>query len=118
MVQVLLDPAIRNWVMLPVLVLVVLVTFSRMYAMKLLSPPPEGASPPDKKGLKERAIVAQSQRLRANGGYISQRGWAMRKEYLIGKDGKLLDKDVKDPNPMSAMSGPGSMDTMKIQVRL
>jgi len=112
-----LDPEIRNWVMLPVLVGAASVNFMRMYAMKLLAPSPDGSVPLDKSDLQQRGIVAISQRLRMNGGYISQKGMAMRKEYLIGKDtGKLLKKDFKEVNPMAAMSGPGAMDGMKMNV--
>ncbi len=117
--SVALDPAIRDWVLVPILLFVVLVTHARLYAMKLLSPPPEGHIPVDSKGAQQRALIAYSQRLRMYGGYVSQRGWAMRKSYLIGTPDKgLLDSSVKDANAMANVTGPGSMDMMKMQVRV
>ena len=113
-----LDSAIRDWVLLPIIIFVILVTYARLYGMRLLSPPPEGHVPIDLKGVHQRSLIALSQRLRQYGGYISQRGWAMRKASLIGTPDKgLLDGAVKDVNPMANMAGPGSMDMMKMQVR-
>ena len=113
-----LDPAIRDWVLLPIVFFVILVTYARLYGMRLLSPPPEGALPIDEAGVQQRGLIAFSQRLRFYGGYISQRGWAMRKASLIGAPEKgLLDATVKDANPMANMAGPASMDMMKMQVR-
>ena len=113
-----LDSAIRDWVLLPIIIFVILVTYARLYGMRLLSPPAEGHVPIDLKGVHQRSLIALSQRLRQYGGYISQRGWAMRKASLIGSPDKgLLDGSVKDVNPMANMAGPGSMDMMKMQVR-
>jgi hypothetical protein len=113
-----LDSAIRDWVLLPIIIFVILVTYARLYGMRLLSPPAEGHVPIDTEGVKQRSLIAQSQRLRFYGGYISQRGWAMRKAALIGAPDKgLLSSSVKDTNPMASMAGPGSMDMMKMQVR-
>jgi hypothetical protein len=113
-----LDSAIRDWVLLPIIIFVVLVTYARLYGMRLLSPPPEGHTPIDMKGVQQRSLLAQSQRLRMYGGYISQRGWAMRKTSLVGTPTKgLLDDKAVDANPMASMAGAGSMDMMKMQVR-
>ena len=113
-----LDPAIRDWVLLPIIIFVILVTYARLYGFKLLTPPAEGHVPIDIKGVQQRSLISQSQRLRMYGGYISQRGWAMRKASLIGTpDRGLLDSAVKDVNPMASMAGPGSMDMMKMQAR-
>ncbi len=112
-----LDPAIAIWVMAPLLVLVMLVTYARIYAMRILQPAAESGI--DKTGLQQRNVLARANRLRAFGGLISQAGWKMRRDWLIAPDsGKLLDKTVVDANPMESMgSGAGTMDMLKGQVR-
>lgn len=112
-----LDASIATWVSAPLLILVLLVTFARNYAVRIISPPPEGAAGIDEKGLRQRNVLARAARLRAAGGSISFAGWTMRREWLVGAaGGKLLDKDVADANPMAAMSGTGQMDMIKMQL--
>lgn len=112
----LLDPAVRDWVLLPLLLLVVIVTYARMYAVRYITPPADGAGV-DAEGVRQRGLVARSARLRANGQYISYGGWLSRREWLSGgSTGKLNDSSVKDKNPMAG--GPmAQMDMMKMQVR-
>ena len=118
----LLDPQIRDWVLLPILIIVLIVNYARMYAHRLLAPSPDGSLTVDAAGVKQRATHAASLRLRQNGGYISHAGWAMRKHRLVGVDGDgaptglLFDKDVKDANPMAA-GGTQQMDMVKMMVR-
>ena len=113
-----LDPAIAAWVMAPLLVLVMLVNYARMYAMRLVQPAPDAGG--DKKQLQYRNVLARAARLRAFGGLISQAGWQMRHEWLLAPVvGKLHDKNVADANPMDAVGGSnsGMMDNMKGMVR-
>ena len=119
--SMLLDSQIRDWVLIPILVIVLIVNYARMYTFRLLAPNPEGTLPVDAAGVKHRALHAASLRLRQNGGFISHSGWAMRKHRLIGVDDKgepsglLYDKTVKDVNALA--SGPaGQMDMVKMMV--
>ena len=119
----LLDPQIRDWVLLPILLIVLIVNYARMYAHRLLAPSPESSLPVDAAGVRHRAVHAASLRLRQNGAYISHAGWAMRKHRLIGVDeggaqtGLLYDATVKDVNPMTAGGSGGQMDMVKMMVR-
>jgi hypothetical protein len=108
----LIDPSIRDWVMIPILALVILSVFVRMYAMKLLS----DAKPVDKDEAVQRATIARSARLRANGGYISHAGFVMRRAFLGAGDGTgKLEADIANKNPM-ASNPMAQMDMMKQQV--
>lgn len=96
----LIDPAIRDWVLLPLLALVVVLHFVRMYAMRLTT----SDVTPDPTELTQRSVVARSQRLRTNGGYITGQGFAMRKDFLLGTtSGQLKDESVADKaaNPLA-----------------
>ncbi len=78
----LIDPAIRDWVMIPLLAVVVIVHYSQMYITTLITSDREM----DAKETGQRNLLARSQRLRANGGYISHTGFTMRKHYLANSD--------------------------------
>jgi len=73
-----IDPAIRDTVLVPIFVLVVVVTYSRGYLIRLISSPP--VPPPEE--VAQRATLARAGRLRAHGGYIGPAGFAARKEYF------------------------------------
>lgn len=95
----LIDPAIRDWVLLPLLALVVVLHFLRLYAMRLT----QSDVTPDATELKQKGVVARSQRLRAAGGYITGQGYQMRKDHLLQTSGGQLNDDKivdKPPNPL------------------
>ena len=107
----LIDPAIRDWVLLPLLALVVILHFVRLYAMRLATSDPT----PDVAELKQKGVVARSQRLRANGGYITGQGFTMRKDHFLKADsgqGQLNDPAIAD-KPPNLMAQP---DMMKQQL--
>lgn len=96
----LIDPAIRDWVLLPLLSLVVVLHYLRLYVMRLTTSEPT----PELAELRQRGVVARSVRLRTHGGAITGQGYAMRKERLLGADaGQLNDAGVVDkpPNPLA-----------------
>lgn len=130
----LIDPNIRDYVLLPLLVFVAITTFLRMYVFQLLQP---GETKVDGNELKQKSLVARSQRLRTNGGYITPQGFAMRKEYLLGGTMRELPKGVEkdnqaevakytksvgrlrepiDPAAQAPPNPMGSMDMMKMQI--
>lgn len=106
----LIDPAIRDWVMIPLLILVVLSMYLRNYGMKYLAE----SKTMDNDEFTQRNLVSRSNRLRANYGYISYNGFRMRQLYLSNTDNGKLHENVKSKqmNPM------GQMDMLKQQVSL
>lgn len=94
----LIDTAIRDWVMLPLLLVVALVHFIKVYIMRLVSPEPK----PDIKEVAQRNLVARGQRLRANGAYISHQGFHMRKQYLV----QGTAQDASSSSSSSSSSAP------------
>ena len=107
----LIDPTIRDWVLFPLLALVIVVHYLRSSVMRLFASPPA----PNVKEAAQKYLVARSARLRAAGGAITARGFAMRKDFLAGGEGAvLLDESVADKNP--AANPMASMDMMKGQL--
>lgn len=96
----LIDPAIRDWVLLPLLALVIVLHFLRLYAMRFF----QSDVTPDATELRQKGVVARSQRLRANGGFITGQGYQMRKDHLMqAANGQLNDGNIADkpPNPLA-----------------
>lgn len=91
-----IDPAIRDYVLLPIFALVTIVTYSRNYLMQLISSRPE----PSREELEQKGVVARSARLRSYYGYISPQGFHARKEYLLQEKTGKLQAEVQDSNPM------------------
>lgn len=99
----LIDTSIRDWVLFPLLLLVVLVHFIRAFLMKIIS----SETRVDSTEMQQKNLVARSQRLRGNGGYITPVGFAMRKEYLSEQlRPPAADGPAAAPaNPLDAMQG-------------
>lgn len=106
----LIDPAIRDKVLIPLLVLAYVYMSLRDVMYKLvLSKPDESMGIEE---IRQRQIVARAQRLRVNGNYITGSGFAMRKSYLIDEDGRAL-REKTTAKPMNPMA---QMDVMKGQM--
>lgn len=114
--KMLIDTAIRDNVLLPLLLFVAILTILRGYLFRLLMAKPDAqvVEQGDVDTLRQKNIVARSQRLRTNLNFISSAGAAMRKDALLDeKEGELMKKDIKStamPNPMAMMDG------MKVQI--
>jgi len=96
----LIDPAIRDWVLLPLLALVFVLHYVRLYSMRLTS----SDVSPDLTELRQKGVAGRSARLRTNGGFITGQGFAMRREHLLGeRGGQLNDASIVDkpPNPLA-----------------
>jgi hypothetical protein len=106
-----LDPAIRDWVVLPMVLMVILVGMGRHYVQVLMKSSPmitEG----DLAELRSKQILQQVQRLRFNGQHICANSFQRRKAYFIKKKTGLLRE--KTPPPVNPMSNPLAMvDMMK-----
>ena len=95
-----LDPAIRDWVVLPLVLMVILVGMGRHYSQILLKSTPlitEG----DLAELRCKQILQQSSRLRMNGRFLSSDSFQRRKAYFVRKKtGVLREKTPPTSNPM------------------
>ena len=107
----LIDPTIRDWVLIPLLALVVIVHYLRSAVMRLVAPSP--TVPPAE--LAHKALLARAARLRGPGAAaVSARAFAMRKDALVGAPGgALVDETVVDAPAANPMAG---MDAMKGQL--
>lgn len=73
--ELVLDPDIRNWVLLPIVAIMVLVTLLRHFAQQLMT----SEKPADAKQLALQNALARSQRLRGNGRFVAPSAFAMRR---------------------------------------
>ena len=103
--MLLIDPTIRDWVLVPLLVLVAVVYYLRVAVMTLLSPAPSSNAVE----LAQRGLLGRSTRLRASGGFLSSRAFTMRKEFLSGEEGGKLTATASSEgapaNPMPSTDG-------------
>uniref|UniRef100_A0A7S3NPS9 ER membrane protein complex subunit 3 n=1 Tax=Aureoumbra lagunensis TaxID=44058 RepID=A0A7S3NPS9_9STRA len=107
----LLDPAIRDWVVLPMVVLMVLMGLARHYAQQLL----KSSQSLDAMEIQHKQRLMRSARLRARGKFIPASSFNLRKAYFIAKDSGILQKKVKK-TAINPMANPmGMMDGMKSQ---
>jgi hypothetical protein len=112
--HLLLDPAIRDWVVIPMVILLVLVALGRNYVSQLIKSTPE-ITENDLDELRYKQTLQQAQRLRMNGRFISDTAFNMRKAYLIRKETGVLREKV--PGAGNPMSNPmAMMDMMKGQM--
>lgn len=104
-----LDPAIRDWVLIPIFAAMFLISVLRHYATKLM----RTEKKVDLGGLKEAQAVIRSQRLRFGGRYIPGASVRSRVHYFVNKEtGVFCQKSTKltpqqemlqDPNAMTGM---------------
>jgi len=101
--DIILDPAIRNWVLLPIFLVMFLQGVLRQYLSVLLKE--------DKKtqidGISKNQLLKRSQRLRANNAYITPAAFNMRKRYLTQK----AFKDESTPATSDPSSDNNNKDT-------
>jgi len=109
--HLLLDPAIRDWVVIPMVIMLVLVGLGRNYVNQLIKSTPVITE--DSLGeLRHKQVLAQSQRLRMNGRFLNDAAFNMRKSYMIRKKTGILREKV--PGATNPMSNPMAMvDMMK-----
>jgi len=109
--HLLLDPAIRDWVVIPMVVLLVIVGMGRHYVQALIKTEPViTASSLDE--LRHKQVLMQAGRLRAHGMYLNENAFNRRRANLIRKKTGLLREKV--PGAANPMSNPMAMvDMMK-----
>jgi hypothetical protein len=107
-----LDPAIRDWCLLPMMGMVVMVALLRQHITALL----KSDKPAEKEELKNKGLIKRAQRLRTSGKFICSSAFSSRRAYLTAKEhGVLRSEDV--PGPENPMSDPSKMmEPMKNQM--
>ena len=105
----LLDSAIRDWVVLPIVLILVFVGIGRHYVQELIQNIPK-IREKDVDELRFKQTLAQSQRLRMNGHYISEKAFIKRNAHLLRKKTGILREKV--PGAKNPMANPMSMIDM------
>jgi ER membrane protein complex subunit 3 len=106
-----LDPSIRDWVVLPMVIVVILVGMGRHYVQILMKSNPT-ITESHIAEIRCKQILQQASRLRVNGSYINPVAYQKRKAYFIRKKTGVLRE--KAPPPQNPMSNPLAMvDMMK-----
>ncbi|KAK3752400.1 hypothetical protein QZH41_008602 [Actinostola sp. cb2023] len=101
MAELVLDPAIRLWVILPIVVITFLIGIIRHYLSILL----QSKKDVDIQGVTDTQALLRSRCLRENGKFITQEAFEMRRHFFNDeKDGyfKKTDRKSVAKNPISA----------------
>lgn len=103
-----LDPAIRDWVVLPMFFITLFVGIGRHYVSQII----KSSDQADPDTIRYRQTAMRAQRLRVAGNYVHFDSFSLRKSFLTQKEVGLLREKVPGmPNPMSNPSA--MMDMMK-----
>ena len=110
--MLLLDSSIRDWVVIPLLIMVVLVGMGRHYVSQLIKPDVKVAAK-DLPEIRFKQTLMKSNKLRTKSGFIHNDSFMKRKLLLVKKEvGILREKDL--PGAANPMSNPmAMMDMMK-----
>ncbi|KAJ1426429.1 integral membrane protein DUF106-domain-containing protein [Ochromonadaceae sp. CCMP2298] len=109
--HLLLDPSIRDWVVIPMVIMLVLVSVGRGYVSQLIKSNPV-ITENDLDEIRHKQVLQQVTRLRMNARFISDDAFNMRKSYMIRKKTGILREKV--PGAANPMSNPMAMvDMMK-----
>ncbi|KAJ3678371.1 hypothetical protein LUZ60_002174 [Juncus effusus] len=81
-----LDTAIRDWVLVPLTVVMVLIGVLRYFVSKLM----RSSQSPDAKAIKEGQAVIRARNLRAGAHYIPSKSFRSRKTYFTNEENGLL----------------------------
>ena len=109
MSPLLLDSSIRDWVVLPMFLLLCLVDIGRQLVQQLIRSQP-APSAKTAEEMRRRSVVAAAQRLRAHGGSVSEEAFQRRKLRLVRKGDGVLREQV--PGPSNPMANPNMMVDM------
>ncbi|KAI8913131.1 hypothetical protein PhCBS80983_g05094 [Powellomyces hirtus] len=109
--QIFLDPAIRDWVLIPIMLVMVLVGVLRHYATQLLTSVPKG----NFKGVRESAALMRARTLRSPAGSVlTYEAFQARVRYLAAafEKGTYLKNPNASATPANPMSDPAGMEAM------
>mmetsp|Transcript_52436 Transcript_52436/g.67251 ORF Transcript_52436/g.67251 Transcript_52436/m.67251 type:complete len:293 (+) Transcript_52436:17-895(+) len=105
-----LDVNIRDWVVLPMFLIMVFVNLLRHYVQQLL----RSEKATDKNEVKHRQTLMRVSLLRRNGGFLTETSFRARKGFFVNKEsGALYAKVPKGANPAAMMNPMAMLDMMK-----
>ncbi|RUS15743.1 integral membrane protein DUF106-domain-containing protein [Endogone sp. FLAS-F59071] len=114
--QMILDPAIRDWVLIPIMIVMLLLGVLRHYITVLISSPPKK---PSLKSVRESKILLRGMQLRTYGNTLPAHAFQSRKQFLSEayESGSYLKnpKPTTDPDVsalQNPMPDPDTMETM------
>ncbi|CAL5063607.1 unnamed protein product [Urochloa decumbens] len=113
--ELVLDTAIRDWVLIPLSVVMVLIGVLRYFVSKLMRSPASSPSP-DPKLVREGQVVIRARNLRSNSQFIPAKAFKARKVYYTNEENGLLHVPKEDAQKAQAamFSDPNmAMDMMK-----
>mmetsp|Transcript_3869 Transcript_3869/g.9863 ORF Transcript_3869/g.9863 Transcript_3869/m.9863 type:complete len:248 (-) Transcript_3869:55-798(-) len=108
--MLMLDPKVRNWVMLPITFAMFLIGILRHLMSKLL----RGTSTAKLKQIQQKQILQRSQYLRAHASFITHQAFHQRKHYFCDKSTGVLCKEADPSQSAQAqmMSDPNMLSDM------
>ena len=106
--ELMLDPDIRNWVLIPIVIIMFLMGILRTNVTKML----RKDVPPNVTQVLQNNQLMRARRLRANAAYIPHSAFTARKHYFCDKATGVLAQKFDAPNPMAAMQDPSVMMNM------
>ncbi|KAK9448976.1 integral membrane protein DUF106-domain-containing protein [Limtongia smithiae] len=120
--ELVLDPSLRDWVLFPILLVMILVGILRHYITQLLQAPPKQL---ELSAIREQQSLARGPTLRSNGQFIPPASFLSRKTYLIKsfregiflKDQEAFQKRDEPKPPANPLTEPGGMDQMMDMVK-
>uniref|UniRef100_K3ZWZ2 ER membrane protein complex subunit 3 n=1 Tax=Setaria italica TaxID=4555 RepID=K3ZWZ2_SETIT len=114
--ELVLDTAIRDWVLIPLSVVMVLIGVLRYFVSKLMMRSPAASPSPDPKLVREGQVVIRARNLRTNAQFIPSKAFKARKNYYTNEENGLLHVPKEDAQKAQAamFSDPNmAMDMMK-----
>jgi len=108
MAELTLDPAIRDWVLIPIVLIMFLMGILRSNVTKML----RKETTPDRAQVKQNNQLMRCRRLRANGHFLPANAYYARKNFFVNKEQGILMQKQKAPDPMAMMQDPSMMMNM------
>lgn len=116
MSDLLLDPQIQFWVIVPIMIITIMVALGRTYVMQMMQSPKAA----DKEKLLQGSLKLRGAFLRENGNAIPKSAFYSRKAFLNGKDGgkdgegafAAIVEQYKDKAPENPLQDPNAMQNM------
>jgi hypothetical protein len=106
--ELLLDPAIRNWVLIPIVIIMFLMGLLRNNVTKMM----RKDTVPKREQIKINNQLMRCRRLRANGHYLPPNAFHARKGFFCEKEKGVLMVKQAAPDPMAMMNDPSVMMNM------